>query len=601
VDGELSPEQSAAVEAHLASCAKCAGELYEMRAVDNVTKHSVELQMPGKDFAKRIMGEISPSQPGLRKWQGPIAFLLVAVLTAVILIVVNRLNKPVEPVQPSADLHKDIIISGPEGPKKLVTPTVVDAPFSAPGSFVVELPHKARAILRGSVDVGWTSDGVHLKPAGDAAVYIVGAEPVLRDVFIDLPDGKIAGYGKNLLVRTTDDGWRVYAITGRSRVADKDGQNLVDILSLNMLSKDTAVPSSFSTDEIVNALLPLSDALPARPLLPCGSCTAGINRAVVPLPAALETSRAETAAGAGKGFVSALSVVGPANASLISLRHDGDKWFVSSAGKDKPLSLPENEKPITLIASTELGLMTLDESGNLFKAEANVISKESAVIKTHAGPVKQFAWDAWSGLLYICGSGGIVCFDLSYGAARWQEGKLRDVVGLAVTADGNLVCAGGDGAITVLEKKEGKSVGTFGPIGQAFILPPVVDSGRILALASAGRLVVIQGSESVFKDIPEAAGAENWGVRGDYVYFRKAGQWSQFRLSEAKVSPEGEGGSWAVTDIFGLLRSFKGGLYRRITRTADVPADACPLATPAGLLVIGETSSAFVPFLKAGR
>jgi len=601
IDGELSPEQTAALEAHLAVCPKCSGELYEMRAVDDVTKHSVELQMPGKDFAKRVMGELPSSQHGFRKWQGPIAFFIVALITAVILIVANALNKPVEPLQPEADLHKDVIVSGPEGQQKLITPAVIDAPFSAPASYIVELPHKARAILRGSVGIGWKADGVHLKPAGDATLYIAGAEPVLREVFIDLPDGKVAGYGRNLLVRTTADGWRVYAIAGRSRVADKDGQNLVDILTLAMLSNNAAQPSIFGTEEIVNALLPLSDALPARPLLPCGSCAVGFGPTVIPLPAALETARGEVGKGVGKGFVAALSVVGPATKSVISLRCDEGKWFITEAGEETPLSLPENEKPVALIASTELGLMTLNETGNLFRVEADVTSKESALIKTSAGVLKQFAWDVWGDNLYISGSNGIACLDISYGTVRWFEGKLRDVVGMAVMVDGNLVCAGGDGAITVLDKKEGKSAGTFGPVGQAFVLPPVIDGGRILALAQAGRLVVIQGSESVFKDIPEAAGAESWGVRGDYVYFRRSGEWSHYRLSDGKVAPEGSGDGWAVTDIFGLLRSFRGALYRQSTRAADVPADACPLVAPNGLLAVGDASSTFLPFLKAGR
>lgn len=69
LDAELSPERSAALEAHFADCAVCRGELNSQKAflleLSRSLERGVSLELP-KDFAKAVATKAESSVTGLR-------------------------------------------------------------------------------------------------------------------------------------------------------------------------------------------------------------------------------------------------------------------------------------------------------------------------------------------------------------------------------------------------------------------------------------------------------------------------------------------------------------------------------------------------------
>ena len=89
LDGELPPEERAAVEAHLAACPDCASFLAELRAVDDAAA-SLPAEAPEgyfEGFPARVLARLEPRRPVEKPWRPPAwtwaaaAVLLLAVVT----------------------------------------------------------------------------------------------------------------------------------------------------------------------------------------------------------------------------------------------------------------------------------------------------------------------------------------------------------------------------------------------------------------------------------------------------------------------------------------------------------------------------------------
>ncbi|MBN1809833.1 MAG: zf-HC2 domain-containing protein [Planctomycetes bacterium] len=605
LDGELSDEESAAVAKHLEDCSECGRAMKEMQAVDHVTRQSVELNLPGKGFSEKVMREIPSGKPGLSRWQGPIAFAVLALLTAGILLGIRHFRKGGGGPGPGQekDLQHEIVMVTSAGETRLTTPVTVKPSEENGGPGALKLPYGAQAVFDGEMEIRWTRSGVHLTPSGRATVYCVTPEILLREVYVHVPGDRLAGKGKAfaLEVDTAGGRWSLYGISGETKVGDRNNENPVVVAPDHVLADGMNEQVRYGADEIAAVLQPLCDWLPARPLLPYWGGVFEKTDTVLELGGKLDTQRPSPAYGAGETAVGAMSVIGPPSRDLLLLRREGGKCLVVEEGRERPVELPEDESPCMLAGSPQLGLIILTEKGNVYLPEYATGSKDLKYVQTGVEKARQVCWRPYSGMFFVAGPGGVAAFDTSTGVAAWTEKKLKDVAGMAMDDKGRLVCATRDGAVTILEGGNGKLAHAHSPMGQAIGLPPITSGGITAVIGERGRVLVLEGDRSDSFDIAGVPGVESWGMRAGTVYLRYDGQWYGYDREKNAVSHIGAGGSWAVLGPFGLVRMSAGAVYRGGERLGTVRGPAHPVLMPDGLLVLGEKTGFLVPYGKTGE
>ena len=388
--------------------------------------------------------------------------------------------------------------------------------------------------------------------------------------------------------------WSIYALAGKPRIADVTGENRVEIPVNRKIEEGKDTPVYFDRDEIAGLLAALDSLLPETPLLPY-SASGLADGLALQCPSGLDFDAATKMPGAGSGITAALSLIGPRKNGLLYLKRTGQTVSVIRENMETPWIIPESETPKLLLASASIGIMVATEAGNIYGEPAAGRMRENILARTAVERLKDVAWEPYRDLAYICGPGGVAAVNTAAGVLAWQETKLKDIVGIGMDEQGNAVCAGADGTITVLSADGGKAAAVYGPVGQGFALPPFVAEGKIAALGENGRLVTVTAGKAAFREIPGFPGADAWGMRGEFVYFRREGEWYGWKAGEAEIAREG-GGAWALSDIFGLVRGAGGAVRGSRGRTAALAEEGFPLLLPDGLLVVGSGQNTFIPF-----
>jgi anti-sigma factor RsiW len=110
LDGELQPDQAAAVHGHIAQCAACAAEVAELVRLKRSLRPATARFAPSADFRRKMQQKIA--KPARRPWRIWLAPALIAA-TAMLLIVVGWAahTRRANTLQEVADLHINALAS----------------------------------------------------------------------------------------------------------------------------------------------------------------------------------------------------------------------------------------------------------------------------------------------------------------------------------------------------------------------------------------------------------------------------------------------------------------------------------------------------------